>query len=177
MRVVLAMGKFDGVHRGHQQVLREAVALAKKKGVASVALTFDRNPAAVIDPHAAPQVLTPLERKRALIEGLGVDRLVVWAFTEALMQMEPEDFLKMIARRLKPVAIVCGENFSFGRGARGDVKMLRAMAESLQYEPVVVPMYEVDGEPASSTRVRALIKEGDVFAAERLLGRTYQTEE
>lgn len=173
-RCALAMGKFDGVHRGHQSVLTEAVRIARQRGIESVALTFDRNPLALIDPDRAPEDIAPLARKRALIAEMGVGCLVVCHFTRALMEMEPEDFLRELASKLHPEVIVCGENFNFGRGARGNAQMLRRMAGELGFEAAIVPLCEVDGAPASSTRVRTLINEGDLGAAERLLGRPYQ---
>ncbi len=170
-RCVLAMGKFDGVHRGHQRVLSETARIAKEKGIPGVALTFDRNPLAVIDPGRAPEAITSLERKRALMEEMGIDCLIVCPFTKTLMDMEPEDFLRMLQRKLNPVAIVCGENNAFGKAARGNAALLKAMASALDYQAVVLPLCEVDGDVASSTRVRKLIEQGKHKEAERILGR------
>ncbi len=170
-RCALAMGKFDGVHRGHQSVLTETVRIAREQGIPSVALTFDRNPLAVIDPDHAPETLTPLGKKRALVEAMGVDILIVCPFTRALMDMEPEDFLRMLRDKLRPAAIVCGENNTFGRAARGNAALLRRMADELDYRAVVIPLCEVDGEVASSSRVRRLMDEGRRDEAMRVLGR------
>ena len=168
---VLAMGKFDGVHRGHQAVLHEAVRIAKARGIESVALTFDRHPSAMTGAGPVPEALTPISEKGELIEHLGIDCLIVCAFTRALMAMEPDDFLRMIQEKLHPAAIVFGENFTFGRGARGDGQLLGQLAGPLGYEAIQVPMLIVDGDWASSTRARQLIGAGDYGAASRVLGR------
>lgn len=167
----LAMGKFDGVHRGHQQVLSETVRVARERGIPSVALTFDKNPLALIDPESAPKPLTPPGKKRELIRDMGVDYLIVCPFTRALMDMEPEDFLRMLRAKLRVSAIVCGENNTFGRAARGNAELLSRMADELGYEAVIVPLCEVDGDVASSSRVRQLIDEGRQSEAMRVLGR------
>ena len=168
---VLAMGKFDGVHLGHQVVLARAVEMAREAKVPACALTFDRNPLALLEPERAPATLTPFDRKQELIEAAGIDCLIVCEFTPALRAMEPEDFLALLMRSLGPVAMVCGENFVFGRGARGNATMLEALGAKMGFAAEVLPLCEIDGDAASSTRIRALIRDGNFGAAGRLTGR------
>lgn len=170
---VLAMGKFDGVHLGHRKLLDETVTLAKSLGAAAVALTFDRHPLSLIAPEDAPKALTDERQKRALLEELGLDALLVVPFTKELQSMQPDAFLGMIARTLHPAAIVCGTNFRFGRAAGGDEALVRRMAGQLGYRAVVVWPVEVDGQSVSSTRIRELIDAGEKQKAERMLGRPY----
>lgn len=173
-RCALAIGKFDGVHRGHQRVLGELVRAARAHGVPSAVLTFDRNPKALTDPARAPSDIVDPARKAALIGALGVDWLIQCPFTRALMDMEPEAFLRLLGERLHPAVIVCGENNAFGRGARGNAALLRAMAPELGYEALIVPLCEVDGDVASSSRVRRLTELGQHEAARKILGRDHR---
>ena len=137
-------------------------------------LTFEPHPLQVIHPEAAPKLIMPFEIKRDVIDGLGVDELVVIPFDEDFTHIEAEDFVRgVLIERLGAREVSVGENFRFGARARGDPGMLAAHGE---FETRVVPLVEVDGETVSSTRVRALIAAGDVAAAARCLGAPFLVE-
>jgi riboflavin kinase / FMN adenylyltransferase len=154
----VAIGTFDGVHLGHRAVI---------EGCDTV-LTFDPHPLAVLHPEALPKLLDALPIKRDLIGGLGVKELVVIPFDHDFAQIEAEQFIEdILVRRLGAGQVSVGENFRFGKAARGDPGMLSAHGE---FETRVVPLVEVDGEIVSSTRIRGLVAAGDVTGAARCLG-------
>jgi len=154
----VAIGTFDGVHVGHRAVIEDA----------DTVLTFEPHPLRILNPEAAPKLIMPFEIKRDVIEGLGVDELVVIPFDEEFTRIEAEDFVSgVLVDRLGAHTVSVGENFRFGARARGDPEMLAAHEE---FETRVVPLIEVDGETVSSTRIRALVAAGEVAAASRCLG-------
>lgn len=166
---VAALGMFDGVHIGHQALIRRAVALARAMDAACVVCTFDRHPLSVLCPERAPVPLLPLEENLKKFEALGADAALVKAFTPAFAAMAPEDYLRALARDLRAAAIVAGENYTFGAGGRGDADLIRAMAAELGYRAEIVPPV-MDGEVmCSSTRIRRLIEAGETDHAARLL--------
>jgi riboflavin kinase / FMN adenylyltransferase len=154
----IAIGTFDGVHVGHRQVIRGA----------DTVLTFDPHPLSVIRPEAAPKLIMPFEIKRDVIDGLGVDELVIIPFDEGFSEIEAEEFCsRILIETLGARKVSVGENFRFGKRAKGDPEMLRGHSA---FETRVVPLVEVDGETVSSTRIRALVAAGEVDAAMRCLG-------
>ena len=160
----VAIGTFDGVHVGHRQVIDDA----------DTVLTFEPHPLRVIHPEAAPKLIMPFDIKRDVIDGLGVDELVIIPFDEEFREIEAEDFCSQIlVERLGAERVSVGENFRFGKKAKGDPEMLRSHSE---FETRVVPLVEVDGETVSSTRIRAQIAAGDVGGAMRCLGAPFLLE-
>ena len=160
----VAIGTFDGVHVGHRQVIDGA----------DTVLTFEPHPLRVIHPEAAPKLIMPFDIKRDVIDGLGVDELVIIPFDEEFREIEAEDFCSQIlVERLGAERVSVGENFRFGKKAKGDPEMLRSHSE---FETRVVPLVEVDGETVSSTRIRAQIAAGDVEGAMRCLGAPFLLE-
>ncbi|HEY1355554.1 MAG TPA: bifunctional riboflavin kinase/FAD synthetase [Solirubrobacterales bacterium] len=160
----VAIGTFDGVHRGHQAVI---------KGSDTV-LTFDPHPLEVLHPAAMPKLITPFRVKRDVIEGLGVEELVVIPFDREFASRPAEEFIEdVLITRLAAERVSVGENFRFGAKAKGDPEMLAARAE---FETRVVPLVEVDGETVSSTRIRALIAAGDMEGARHCLGAPFMVE-
>jgi riboflavin kinase / FMN adenylyltransferase len=154
----VAVGVFDGVHLGHRAVIKGA----------DTVLTFDPHPLEVIHPEAAPKLIMPFQLKRDVIDGLGVNELVVIPFDREFASIPAEGFIeRVLVESLGAKRVSVGENFRFGAKAKGDPEMLRARDE---FETTVVPLVEVDGETVSSTRVRALIAAGDVDGAMRCLG-------
>ena len=154
----VAIGTFDGVHRGHREVI---------SGNDTV-LTFEPHPMAVINPEAAPKVLTPFEIKRDLIAGLGVEELVVIPFDREFAALEAEDFVAdVLVRGLNAERVSVGENFRFGKAAKGDPELLRSHDE---FEARVVPLVEVAGETVSSSHIRGLVAAGEVARAAEFLG-------
>jgi riboflavin kinase / FMN adenylyltransferase len=153
-----AIGSFDGVHVGHRAVI----------GDADTVLTFEPHPLSVIHPEAAPKLIMPFPVKRDVIEGLGVEELVVIHFDESFAATEAEEFCRRILiETLGAEAVAVGENFRFGRKARGDAEMLASHDE---FTARVEPLVEVLGETVSSTRIRASIAAGDLRTANACLG-------
>ena len=174
--VVVALGNFDGVHLGHQVVLRRAVEEGSRRGVRVVAATFDPHPRAVLGVGGPPRLLTPLGVRREALVRYGADEVRVIAFDLALSRKSPREFVRdVLVGQIGAEAVVVGENFRFGHKAAGDVRDLAALMKEAGGEAYAVPVrgFGERGE-ISSTRIRALIAEGGVVAeAAALLGRPY----
>jgi riboflavin kinase/FMN adenylyltransferase len=154
----VAIGTFDGVHLGHREVIRGN----------DTVLTFEPHPLAVLHPEATPKLLTPFGIKRDLIAGLGVEELVVIPFDRDFAGLSAEQFAEdVLAGRLGAERVSVGENFRFGKGARGTPEFLRTRSE---FETRVVPLVEVAGETVSSSHIRGLVAAGDVRHAAEFLG-------
>ena len=154
----VAIGTFDGVHLGHRAVIEGA----------DTVLTFEPHPISVVRPDAVPKLLTSYPVKADLIAGLGVEELVVIPFDREFSQKTAEQFVdEVLVGRLQAEHVSVGENFRFGKGAKGDAGFLRSRPE---FETRVVPLVEVEGETVSSTQIRALVAAGEVDKAARFLG-------
>jgi riboflavin kinase/FMN adenylyltransferase len=169
----LVIGNFDGVHRGHQLVLRQAVGEAAKLGLDPCVLTFDPHPAAVVGP-GAPPMLTTLERRIELMGELGIRRVYVRRFDPAFAAWPPERFVReLVAGALQARVVVVGQNFRFGAKRAGDLSMLRALGEDLGFEARVHAIASDAHGRFSSTRAREAIAAGDLDEAARVLGRPH----
>lgn len=169
---VLSVGNFDGVHRGHRTVLEHVVQRARAAGAPAAVMTFDPHPVKLLRPAQAPQLLTSLAQRLALIERTGVDVALVLPFTHRVARIEAEDFVRdVLVATLGIREVYIGANFRFGADRRGDVALLERMGEELGFRAAAWPTVLVDGEPVSSTRVRTAVASGDVGTAARLLGR------
>jgi riboflavin kinase/FMN adenylyltransferase len=154
----VAIGTFDGVHIGHREVIRGS----------DTVLTFDPHPLAVIHPEALPKLITPLSVKRDLVAGLGVEELVVIPFSHEFASHSAEWFVEeVLVRQLNAREVAVGENFRFGKGAKGDPEFLSSRPE---FETRVVPLVEVAGETVSSSHIRGLLAAGEVDKAADFLG-------
>ncbi|MFH1833648.1 MAG: bifunctional riboflavin kinase/FAD synthetase [bacterium] len=174
---VVAIGVFDGVHRGHQRILAEAVESAKEIGALSTAVTFYPHPELVLRPKRKLRMLTSLERKAELIEALGVDELVVVKFDRAFAQLSAEAFCRLVlSHRLGARRVLVGENFRFGHRGIGTYADLRVYGTAHDFEVLSVALAEEGGEAISSTRIRKSISAGRVADAARLLGRPHRIE-
>lgn len=174
---VVTIGAYDGIHLGHRRLIGRVRAQAAELGLASAVVTFDRHPAMVVRPESAPKLLTDLDQKLELLAETGVDYTLVVRFDEARSEESAEDFVTdVLVGCLDARAVVVGQDFHFGRARHGDVALLRRMGASLGFDVTGVGLYPdtAGGEALSSTRVRALLAEGDVSAAARLLGRPHQ---
>jgi riboflavin kinase / FMN adenylyltransferase len=157
----VAIGTFDGVHLGHREVIRGA----------DTVLTFDPHPLAVIHPEATPKLISPLPVKRDLIASLGVAEMVVIPFDRGFSEQSAEEFVQdVLIDRLGAASVSVGENFRFGKGAKGTSEFLRSHSE---FETRVVPLVEVAGETVSSSHIRGLIAAGDVAQAAEFLGEPF----
>jgi riboflavin kinase/FMN adenylyltransferase len=171
---VVALGVFDGVHLAHRAILDTAVSRARAGAGTAVACTFDPHPAEVLQPDRAPRPITTLDERLELIAATGVEVAAVIPFTRALASMEPEAFVSdVLAGRLGAREVVVGFNHRFGRGARGDAKLLGEAGARVGLRAQIVAPLDVDGIPVSSSAIRASLARGDLATAGRLLGRPY----
>jgi riboflavin kinase / FMN adenylyltransferase len=176
---VVTIGAYDGVHLGHQAVLRLVHELAAARGLESVCLTFDRHPAEVVRPESAPCVLTSLDQKLELLAGTGyVDTAVVLAFDEARSHETAEDFVReILVEGVAARRVVVGADFHFGYRRHGNVRLLEQMGAELGFEVVGLGLIPIEGDPSatpySSTAIRGALADGRVDDAARLLGRPY----
>lgn len=168
---VLSLGKFDGIHRGHE-LLMERLSAKKEEGLSAVIFTFDIPPKKHVD-RVESKVLTTNEEKMHVFETMEIDYLVECPFTKEIMCMEPEDFIEKMVRQLHARSIVVGEDFHFGHHRRGDYQLLQKYSAALGYEVVVVKKIKEDARDISSTFVREEISAGNVEKANRLLGYRY----
>lgn len=166
---VATVGVFDGVHKGHKKVIGRALEEARGRAVDAAIVTFDRHPSAVVRRRAEP-FITSLEHRLLLFEKLGADLCLVVDFTEEVAQIPAREFAgRVFDRLLSTELLVLGFDCRFGRGAEGDIDLLREMG----FEAVEVPPVEVGGEVVSSTAIRRAVTEGDFARAECLLGRPF----
>jgi riboflavin kinase/FMN adenylyltransferase len=176
---VVTIGAYDGVHRGHQAVLRLVHELAVARRLESVCLTFDRHPAEVVRPESAPCVLTSLDQKLELLAATGyLDTTVVLTFDEARSHETAEDFVRdVLVEGLGARRVVVGADFHFGYRRHGNVRLLEQMGAELGFEVVGLGLIPIEGDPSatpySSTAIRRALAEGRVADAARRLGRPY----
>ena len=170
----VAIGVFDGVHRGHQAVIGDALAWASERGTAAAAVTFEPHPESILRPERTPELIMPLELKVEAVEALGCDELIVIGFDREFSLIEPADFCKQVlADSLRAVRVSVGANFHFGRGARADGSYLVKQGFELGYETSVVELVEAHGGTISSSRIRALVRDGELEEAATLLDRNF----
>jgi len=171
---VLAIGSFDGIHLGHQAILRSVAARARALNAVPTALTFDPSPRAVLRPDTAPSQISTIVQRIAGFRALGLEAAVVLPFTLDLSRLTPEEFVQQILlRNLRTRALFVGENFRFGHKQAGDVNLLRRLGAEHGFEVVILPPVIYRGEVVSSTLIRKEIADGDVSRAARLLGRQF----
>lgn len=173
----LAIGMFDGVHLGHRAVVESAVSSARAGGGVAGVLTFWPHPSVLFRPEQPTALLQDTATKTRMLLALGADLVVTQPFTAELAEIAAENFLPWLKQRLpRLAAIYVGENFRFGQGRRGDVALLVAAGRNEGVRVFSAPRVNLDGEPISSTRIRAQLASGDVEAANALLGYTYFSE-
>jgi riboflavin kinase/FMN adenylyltransferase len=178
----VTIGAYDGVHLGHRAVIAEVRRRADALGVGTAVVTFDRHPASVVRPESAPRLLTDLEQKLELLGETGVDYCLVVTFDEARSQEPAEDFVReVLVGCLAARIVVVGDDFHFGYRRSGNVGLLRAMGADLGFAVEGLDLVDTEGRPAdgdqpvSSTRIRHALVEGDLAAANALLGRVHET--
>jgi riboflavin kinase/FMN adenylyltransferase len=171
---VLAIGNFDGIHLGHQAILRATVERAQTLNAVSTALTFDPSPRKVLRPESAPPRISTNAQRMEWFNAVGLEAVVVLPFTLDLARLSPEEFVEQIlVRDLHVKAVLVGEDFRFGHKQAGDVKLLAELGAKLGFDVVIVPPVVHRGEVVSSTIIRREVAEGDVAHAARLLGRPF----
>jgi riboflavin kinase/FMN adenylyltransferase len=179
---VVTIGAYDGVHRGHATVIDRVKHLAAGRGLATAVVTFDRHPASVVRPESAPLLLTDLDQKLELLAATGVDYTKVVHFDEARSKEPAEDFVREdLVACLRARVIVVGEDFHFGHKRSGNVELLRQLGGALGFEVAPIELVGPDGAPTidtasrvSSTRIRTLLRAGELAVANALLGRYHE---
>ena len=171
----VTIGAYDGVHLGHRALLRDLSERARAEGLSTVVVTFDRHPASVVRPESAPRQLTDLQQKLDLLAACGIDRTLVVPFDAERANETAEDFVKeVLVDQLSARLVVVGEDFHFGHGRRGNVELLRRLGGQYGFEVAGVSLTGDGHDAVSSTRIRALLAEGDVEEAAQLLGRPHE---
>lgn len=174
---VVCIGFFDGVHRGHQTIIKRAVRQAEEQGLRSAVVTFDRHPMEVVAPGSEPMMLMTRERRAQTLAEQGVDLVVLLPFTDELRHLSAEEFVDhVLAGPLQAHRVVVGANFRFGHKAMGDVAMLTDLGPMRGFTAEGVTLLELDGVVISSTEIRAAVDRGDVELAARMLGRPHVVE-
>jgi riboflavin kinase/FMN adenylyltransferase len=173
-KACLAIGFFDGVHIGHQQIIRQTVADARQCGALALVVTFDRHPNTVVAPDRVPPLIYSLPQKLRTIESLGPDRLLLIHFDEPFSRQTGEVFIRGLARDLGGIQSICvGGNFNFGHKRSGNVTLLRRLGGELKFTVHGMSAVSLDGQSVSSTRIREAIRSGCLDAASQMLGRPY----
>ncbi|MGI8982220.1 MAG: bifunctional riboflavin kinase/FAD synthetase [Pirellulaceae bacterium] len=171
----VAIGNFDGVHRGHARIVERLLARAKEVGGPAIVFTFDPHPVRLLRPEHAPPPLTWTDRKAQLLSQLGVDAMIAYPTDEALLALSPQDFFSRIVREsLAAKAMVEGPNFYFGKGRAGTIEVLRNLCDGSKISLDIVEPLKVGEDFVSSSRVRKLVQGGDVSAAAELLTQPYR---
>ena len=183
-RCVLTIGVFDGVHRGHAEIIARAVKAGRARGVPTVLMTFDPHPMEVVFPGSHPAQLTTLARRAELVEEMGIDVFLVMPFTSDFMKLTPERYVhELLVERLHVVEVVVGDNFTFGKKAAGNVGLLRKAGERFGFAVDSLTLVSEAPEPYrdetvtfSSTYIRSCVDAGDMVAAAEALGRPHRVE-
>jgi riboflavin kinase/FMN adenylyltransferase len=172
--VCVAIGFFDGVHLGHQQVIRHALGDAQAVGGLAVVVTFDCHPSTVLAPARAPRLIYPLTKKLELCESMGVDSVLLLHFDRAFSEQAAEAFVRGLARDLAPLrSASVGSTFTFGYQRQGNLALLQSLGSQLAFEVHGVEVLAAGGKTVSSTRIRDAIQAGDFAIAGQMLGRPY----
>jgi riboflavin kinase/FMN adenylyltransferase len=171
--VALTIGVFDGVHRGHQTLIRQMVEDARSRGLAAACVTFDPDPDLVVHPEQGHVALSSLADRMAALRALGVDHVEVIEFTPAVAAQTAEEFMAALGARLDVRSLWVGADFALGRERTGNVPALEAIGRTAGFEVRPVELACDSGRPISATRIRSLLAAGDVGAAAELLGRPY----
>jgi riboflavin kinase/FMN adenylyltransferase len=172
----VTIGKFDGLHLGHQALLNELKSTAANNRLKSVAITFDRHPDALLNPERAKLPLIGSSQKNQLFQSTGIDLLLNLPFDRALAELTAEDFVtQILVKALNAKVVIVGEGFRFGKSGLGTADTLRQLGEVHGFTVTVIAPVTVDGHKVSTTRIREMLDLGDVAGAAKLLGRVHKT--
>lgn len=174
MSSAVTVGTFDGVHRGHQEILKELLRVARSRGERSVLVTFDPHPLKIVRPENAPRLLTTRSEKEALLNDWEVDAIAFVPFRTELAQYDPARFVReILVEHFGLAHLVIGYDHGFGRGRTGDVATLKQIGAEMGFEVDVIEPFQVDRKNVSSSGIRSCVQEGDVAAAAAGLGRPF----
>jgi len=172
--VVLTIGSFDGVHRGHMKIVNRVVATARERGGTAALMTLRPHPRKLFDPGNAPKTLTAPGKQAEVLNAAGIDVLYVLPFTHEIAKLDRETFVeRIVVGQCAAQHVVVGHDFAFGKGAKGDFAFLQSVAERYGFSVEQIPPFFVDGERVSSSAVRKAVCAADFASAERMLGRRF----
>ncbi len=172
----VTIGKFDGIHLGHQQLLAELIDVADDQGLAPIVLSFSTHPHTVLNPQSVPLPLIGQRQKEYLLDQAGVEAILSVEFDDEFASLSPEEFVtKYLVQGLKASFVLVGHGFRFGKGGAGTVETLRELGSKFGFRVREVSPVVFDGDVVSTTRIRALLDEGDVASAAKMLGRPHTT--
>jgi len=173
-KVCLAIGFFDGVHLGHQQIIRQTITDARQHDALAFVLTFDRHPNTVVAPDHVPPLIYSLPQKVRAIESLGADTLLLIHFDETFSRQTGEEFIRRLAQEVGQIQSLCvGADFVFGHKRSGDVALLKKLGGEIGFQVHGLAAVSLDHQIVSSTRIRDLIRTGDLDTVSQMLGRPY----
>jgi riboflavin kinase/FMN adenylyltransferase len=173
-KVCLAIGFFDGVHLGHQQIIRQTITDARQHGALALVITFDQHPNSIVAPARVPPLIYSLPQKLRTIESLGPEALLLIHFDKAFSQKTGEAFILELARAWSGIQSICvGANFVFGHKRGGNVELLKKLGADLKFVVHGMAAVSLDRKPVSSTRIREAIHAGELDLASQMLGRAY----
>lgn len=173
-RVCLAIGFFDGVHLGHQQIIRQTIADARQHDGIALALTFDKHPNVIVAPERTPALIYSLPQKLRAIESLGIENILLIGFDKQFSQQTGEEFIRALVRDFGKLHSICvGANFGFGHKRSGNVALLKKLGDELHFHVHGLSAVSLDGQAVSSTRIRETIRAGNLDDASQMLGRPY----
>jgi riboflavin kinase/FMN adenylyltransferase len=170
---VVTIGNFDGVHLGHQKLVRQAADRARALELGSLAITFEPHPEQILFPERRRTYLSTPDERQKLLHACGIDEVWVCPFTTELARLEPEDFMRVVAERQPMAELWVGADFALGRGRKGTIAVLSEIGSASGWGLHMVPPYRLEGQVVSSTAIRTLLAAAAVRGASDLLGRTY----
>lgn len=169
----VTIGTFDGVHLGHQEIIHQLAAGARQAGLPAVAVTFYPHPAVVLGKRSEPYYLTTPDERAGLLNAHGADIVITIPFTPEVAKTSARDFIALLVAHLNMSHLLIGPDFALGRDREGNAARLTELGKEFGYTVEIIPPVELDGQPVSSSRVRAALARGDIQEAARLLGRPY----
>ncbi|MGI9146184.1 MAG: adenylyltransferase/cytidyltransferase family protein [Chloroflexota bacterium] len=172
-RTVVTIGNFDGVHLGHQELVRQASDRARALGLGSLAITFDPHPEQILFPERRRTFLSSSHERQLLLRACGVDNVWVCPFTTELARLEPDEFMRLVAERQPIAELWVGADFGLGRGRKGTIAMLSEIGSASGWGLHMVPPVRLEGQVVSSIAIRTLLAAAAVRGASDLLGRTF----
>jgi riboflavin kinase/FMN adenylyltransferase len=174
---VITIGNFDGVHLGHQKIIREVIKTADMANTKSLAITFEPHPMKLLVPEKSPRILTPPEKKTLLLGRYGIDYVLIINFTREFSKLPPDEFIEdVLVKKLRARAVIVGHNYAFGKGKQGTTELLRRRGKKFGFEVKVVRNARLGGDSVSSSRIRSLLGWGRVCEVSKFLGRPYSIE-